>query len=395
MKKIYSLFVFAIASLMLASCDDDYTEITNSIQVVKSETTIDATGGSANITLTGEGLTATSAADWLTATMNGNVLTATATANPTRESRASHIDVKAANGDTYLVSIVQTGGVLSLSTNNLTVGKSGGKGNIDILAAGPAVTVESSCDWITSTVNGNTIEVTIAPCTEKRRLGSLTIKSGGVEETVTIGQLDFAKQFPDNYIFVYFDDEELEWFYLDAPVSETGMTITPFKNQQSYVIPLTINKTAETIKTANCGTYLGEYQATPSVKFYCYLAWGYGNKWSTSYVTDAAVNGKLSVAKLKSGKTVTRIDWEGQYTLTDEPHDIENWFIWSMSEKEFNNDYSEGYLVKFSTPYLMSTDEATTNAKMKKMNDGVRELPNGQVAYPAKLKNILRPIPMN
>lgn len=391
MKKIYSLFVFAIACLMLASCDDDYTEITNSIQVVKSETTIDAAGGSVNITLTGEGLTATSAADWLTATMNGNVLTATATANPTRESRASHIDVKAANGDTYLVSIVQTGGVLSLSTNNLTVGESGGKYNIDILGGGSAVTVESSFDWITPTVNGNTIEVTIAPCTEKRRLGSFTIKSGGVEETVTIGQFDFAKQFPGNYVFVYFDDEELEWFYLDVPVSETGMTITPFKNQQSYVIPLTIDKTAETIKTANCGTYLGEFKATKAT-YYCYLAWGSGTKWSTATVTNAAVNGKLSVAKLKSGKTVTRIDWEGKYTVNNVTYEIEHWLIQAMSKKQFTTDNSKGYIVKFTTPYLMSTDEATTNAKMKKTKGCVRELPNGQVAYPAILKNILRPM---
>ena len=85
MKKIYSLIVFAIGSLTLASCgDDDFTEKVNTIQVEKSETTIPAAGGSVDITLTGEGLTVASAADWLTATINGNVLTASATANPTR-----------------------------------------------------------------------------------------------------------------------------------------------------------------------------------------------------------------------------------------------------------------------------------------------------------------------
>lgn len=37
MKKIYSLIVFAIGSLTLASCgDDDFTEKVNTIQVEKS-----------------------------------------------------------------------------------------------------------------------------------------------------------------------------------------------------------------------------------------------------------------------------------------------------------------------------------------------------------------------
>ena len=89
---------------------------------------------------------------------------------------------------------------------------------------------------------------------------------------------------------------------------------------------------------------------------------------------------------------MTRIDWEGKYTLSNVTYDIEHWLIQAMSKKQFTTDNSKGYLVKFTTPYLMSTDEATTKKANAKMKSCVRELPNGQVAYPAILKNILRPM---
>ena len=480
MKKIYSLIVFAIGSLTLASCgDDDFTEKVNTIQVEKSETTIPATGGSVDITLTGEGLTVASAADWLTATINGNVLTASATANPTRESRASHIDVKAANGDTYLVSIVQTGGMLALESNelaatdldasyNVAIEKAVGSVTVKSLsdwvkasvnaksdsikvevasndydvarqgkilvtsgvledtlfvnqaamkfslstnvasilsnAAGSKtvtvshskpVTVESKADWITASITGNVIKVSVAANATKRRVGEVAVKSGKSEKTLYVSQLDFADQFSGTYDFVFYDADQEGWYYFPADVTDKGISIKPFKNFGAYTIPLTVNKTARTVQTANSGTYLGEW-STEGITFYLYLAWGNflgGDHriWSTAAVTNAASTGTVYAKRLKSGDVVTKIDWAGTWTYNNVTHQIDTWLFQAMSAKAFITANNQGSLLALSKPYLISNPEGTT-AKYANKNGCAIQLPNGEYARPAVLKNILRPL---
>ena len=480
MKKIYSLIVFAIGSLTLASCgDDDFTEKVNTIQVEKSETTIPAAGGSVDITLTGEGLTVASAADWLTATINGNVLTASATANPTRESRASHIDVKAANGDTYLVSIVQTGGMLALESNelaatdldasyNVAIAKAVGSVTVKSLsdwvkasvnaksdsikvevasndydvarqgkilvtsgvledtlfvnqaamkfslstnvasilsnAAGSKtvtvshskpVTVESKADWITASITGNVIKVSVAANATKRRVGEVAVKSGKAEKTLYVSQLDFADQFSGTYDFLFYDVDEEGWYYFPADVTDKGISIKPFRDFGAYTIPLTVNKTAKTVKTANSGTYLGEW-SQEGTTYYLYLAWGnyFGESkkiWSTATVTNAASTGTVYAEKLKSGDVVTIIDWAGTWTYNKVTHQIDTWLFKAMGAKAFTTANHLGSLLALCKPYLMSNPEGNT-AKYANKNGCAIQLPNGEYARPAVLKNILRPL---
>ena len=480
MKKIYSLIVFAIGSLTLASCgDDDFTEKVNTIQVEKSETTIPAAGGSVDITLTGEGLTVASAADWLTATINGNVLTASATANPTRESRASHIDVKAANGDTYLVSIVQTGSMLALESNelaatdldasyNVAIAKSVGSVTVKSLsdwvkasvnaksdsikvevasndydvarqgkilvtsglledtlfvnqaamkfslstnvasilsnAAGSKtvivshskpVTVESKADWITASITGNVIKVSVTANATKRRVGEVAVKSGKSEKTLYVSQFDFADQFSGTYKFLFYDVEQKGWYYLPADVTDKGISIKPFKNFGVYTIPLTVNKTARTVQTANCGTYLGEW-GTGGITLYLYLAWGnfFGGdvkKWSTATITNVASTGTVYAKKQKSGDVVTIIDWAGTWTYNNVTYQIDTWLFQTMSAKAFTTANNKGSLLSFSKPSLISNPEGNT-AKYANKNGCAIQLPNGEYARPAVLKNILRPL---
>ena len=480
MKKIYSLIVFAIGSLTLASCgDDDFTEKVNTIQVEKSETTIPAAGGSVDITLTGEGLTVASAADWLTATINGNVLTASATANPTRESRASHIDVKAANGDTYLVSIVQTGGMLALESNelaatdldasyNVAIEKAVGSVTVKSLsdwvkasvnaksdsikvevasndydvarqgkilvtsgvledtlfvnqaamkfslstnvasilsnAAGSKtvtvshskpVTVESKADWITASITGNVIKVSVTANATKRRVGEVAVKSGKSEKTLYVSQLDFADQFSGTYKFLFYDVEQKGWYYLPADVTDKGISIKPFKNFGVYTIPLTVNKTARTVQTANCGTYLGEW-GTGGITLYLYLAWGnfFGGdvkKWSTATITNVASTGTVYAKKQKSGDVVTIIDWAGTWTYNNVTYQIDTWLFQTMSAKAFTTANNKGSLLSFSKPSFISNPEGNT-AKYANKNGCAIQLPNGEYARPAVLKNILRPL---
>lgn len=204
MKKVYSLIVLAMGCLMWTSCSsDDYTEKVNSVQVELAETTIAAAGGTATIQVTGTGIKATSAASWLSVAVNGNTIVATATANPMRESRATHVTVTASNGDEQLISVVQYGLVLSLSVGELDVNGSTQEYVIEAETTVP-LTVTSDVDWVIATYDAenHVINVTIMHnVDENPREGHITAQGEGVTETITIKQggivLEVAK---DKYV---------------------------------------------------------------------------------------------------------------------------------------------------------------------------------------------------
>lgn len=190
MKKLYSFIALAIGCFLWASCSsDDYTEKVNSVQVEKAETTVAAIGGTVTITVSGTGITATPAASWLTTSVNGNTITATAAPNPMRESRATHITVKAANGDQQIVSVIQYGLILSLSDGDIEVNGSSHELSVATETTVP-ITVKSNNDWITAVYDAenNVINLKIAAnVDENPREGTVSV-TGGVTETITIKQ---------------------------------------------------------------------------------------------------------------------------------------------------------------------------------------------------------------
>ena len=186
MKKILSLFVFALGCLTLASCsDDDFTEKVNSVTYSTESSTIPSVGGSVFFKVTGEGLTATSAADWLSVSLDGQTITATAGANPTRESRATHITVKASNGDTQLLSVVQAGVVVGIESYEINVTDAAATVALEY-KADDAVSVRSLSEWITASVDAatNTVNINIAPNGEREaRIGMVEFSSVSVVDT--------------------------------------------------------------------------------------------------------------------------------------------------------------------------------------------------------------------
>ena len=191
MKKILSLFVFALGCLTLASCgDENYTEKVNSVTFSTESSTIPSVGGSVVFTVTGEGLTATSAADWLSVSLSGQTITATAAANPTRESRATHITVKASNGDTQLLSVIQSGFVIGIETYNLDVTDDAGNYALEY-KSDDAVTVRSLAEWITASIDAekNTVNVSVASNDDKEeRVGMVEFTCGNVVDTFYVNQ---------------------------------------------------------------------------------------------------------------------------------------------------------------------------------------------------------------
>ena len=62
-----------------------------------------------------------------------------------------------------------------------------------------------------------------------------------------------------------------------------------------------------------------------------------------------------------------------------------------MGAKAFTTANNLGSLLAFGKPYLMSNPEGNT-AKYANKNGCAIQLPNGEYARPAVLKNILRPL---
>lgn len=283
----------------------------------------------------------------------------------------------------------------SLSTNVASIlSNAAGSKTVTVSHSKP-VTVESKADWITASITGNVIKVSVAANATKRRVGEVAVKSGKSEKTLYVSQLDFADQFSGTYKFLFYDVKQKGWYYLPADVTDKGISIKPFKNFGAYTIPLTVNKTARTVKTANCGTYLGEW-GTGGITLYLYLAWGnfFGGdvkKWSTATITNVASTGTVYAKKQKSGDVVTIIDWAGTWTYNNVTYQIDTWLFQTMSAKAFTTANNQGSLLSFSKPSLISNPEGNT-AKYANKNGCAIQLPNGEYARPAVLKNILRPL---
>ena len=113
--------------------------------------------------------------------------------------------------------------------------------------------------------------------------------------------------------------------------------------------------------------------------------------WSTATVTDAASTGTVYAKKQKSGDVVTIIDWAGTWTNNKVTHQIDTWLFQVMKANAFTTANNLGSLLFLSKPSLISNPEGTT-AKYANKNGCAIQLPNGEYARPAVLKNILRPL---
>ena len=260
---------------MWTSCSsDDYTEKVNSVQVELAETTIAAAGGTATIQVTGTGIKATSAASWLSVNVNGNTIVATATANPMRESRATHVTVTASNGDEQLISIVQYGVVLSLSVGELDVNGSTQEYVIEAETTVP-LTVTSDVDWVIATYDAenHVINVTIMHnVDENPREGHITVQGEGVTETITIKQggivLEVAK---DKYVSSTNKASKLSIPVIrsiEVEVTSDADWLTATFNEETNKLEVSIAASTEVQRSGNITLTSGSLTKTVTIEQY-------------------------------------------------------------------------------------------------------------------------------
>ena len=331
MKKILGLFVLAMGCLMWTSCSsDDYTEKVNSVQVERAETTIAAAGGTATIQVTGTGIKATSAASWLSVAVNGNTIVATATANPMRESRATHVTVTASNGDEQLISVVQYGLVLSLSVGELDVNGSTQEYVIEAETTVP-LTVTSDVEWITAVYDAenHVINVTIMHnVDENPREGHITVQGEGVTETITIKQggivLEVAK---DKYVSSTNKASKLSIPVIrsiEVEVTSDADWLTATFNEETNKLEVSIAASTEVQRSGNITLTSGSLTKTVTIEQYELFGQYYllytDAKTGKTYYYVSELNSNGLVYDYMSGLTLTYpMKQTGDYELTMGP----------------------------------------------------------------------------
>lgn len=191
MKKIFSFILLLAGVTMVTSCGEDdatYTPV-EPLEIVSNNTLFETAGGTGTITVKATGaLTANTPAQWLTVAVSGNTVTVTAQENPSISGRSAQITLSA-GGKTTNVTATQKGlaygvkegleyevddmeNVLELTFSNSLPG-----------------TVNSLVDWITPTLEGTKLTLTVAENVDKKsRIGEVVVKCSDYSDTIRVMQ---------------------------------------------------------------------------------------------------------------------------------------------------------------------------------------------------------------
>lgn len=213
----------AMGVATLFSCsDDDKSAAATGVQVTSAESTIKATGGSANVEVDQNIASAYSTEGWLTVDFDGNKLSATAERNNSRESRYSTVVIKASENDSTIVSVSQLGTVFGYSdpAGNVVMDNAGGKAQ-RYVQHNAEFHVAKAPEWVITSVKGDSVYLDIAPnTTGDMRKGLVCMESGHYTDTLYVTQASFEEGIAGDYRL---------YFYNAVFDQQTGQ-ITGFQN---------------------------------------------------------------------------------------------------------------------------------------------------------------------
>lgn len=207
----------------LFSCsDDDKSAAATGVQVTSAESTIKAAGGSANVEVDQNIASAYSTEGWLTVEFDGNKLSATAERNNSRESRYSTVVIKASENDSTIVSVSQLGTVFGYSdpAGNVVMDNAGGKAQ-RYVQHNAEFHVAKAPEWVTTSVNGDSVYLDIAPnTTGDMRKGQVCMESGNYADTLYVTQASFEEGIAGDYRI----------YFYNAVFDQSSGQITGFQN---------------------------------------------------------------------------------------------------------------------------------------------------------------------
>ena len=294
--------------------------------------------------------------DWVTATYSeeNSAITVNLAANTTPEERVGRVAMEAGGLKDTLV-FTQTAFLFEIQGgNSYTVDGDASTLTINVNASS-TVTVQSLASWITARWNATNKQITLtiaANNTTDKRVGEVVVKSGNVQETLTITQSKPTGNFDlqGDYMLLFTDKDDGELYYFDATIVNEGNQWAMLLPDLDFSLPLTNVQNGKNAKIAlSGGSYIGDYAG-----YYCHtVMWdtnlGYIT-WSTSVTYPAAFQymedeeGGFYLGIFKDNGS-----WSG-YT-------VDGLMIYACSDTPITADNRVGYVAAMINPYLVKFDE--------------------------------------
>lgn len=196
MKNLFIKTACLSAALCLVACSKsgEYVQIARaSFNVISSENFLPVSGGQISVT-TDEAPTEAYAQDsWLKVSLSGNKITLSASNNEDVETRNTALVLKDAKGDSTLINIKQGGVHFGIPKDPKFITSNAALTRTLRVVTNAPTTYETSADWITTSLSGDQLTVSItANTTGRPRSGYVLTRTGRLTDTLKISQADLT-----------------------------------------------------------------------------------------------------------------------------------------------------------------------------------------------------------
>lgn len=264
MKKIFCFIALLAGVMSFTSCskDDATYKSTPVLEVSSADLYFEAVGGTGSITVSNPtgALTASTetACNWLSLSVSGNSVAVTVSENTTLDGRSATILLKA--GDTEArVTATQKGGTYGLTGGTIYNVNDEARTLSVPLVHTASVTLESEVDWISASFDEETDQVKMAlkaNDTGWRRSGTVILRTGEIEDRITVSQFDFLNDVQGSYGLVYETSQGYVYQPVALSVTSGNEGTLAFVEPSPYAgitIPVTFDPSTFSFSIANFG----------------------------------------------------------------------------------------------------------------------------------------------
>lgn len=343
MKKIFSFcLAVLLGGALLVSCDDDSTNDVDvhGLQVLSASTSFPSAGGTQNIAVAQVPVESYSNDSWATVAQDGQNIAVTVSQNTDIQSRHTTVVIKSSAQDSAVVDIDQLGTVFTIDLpESALYGDSAQTMSYKLNSENP-VTASSDEDWITASVVGDSLVVSVAENTTGRpRSGTVTATSAGCTRTMTISQ-DTFDDWTGYYAMIDMQNSTDDSLVLEiCTLQEYRSNPVLYYSSYRAIVPVTWDQTSHLL-TVTAGTYAGRLRYG-STYYYLYMDLFTTDRyytWSNSVTYDCPMTYDADIDNMVgyfqdngsySGKTVCGVELDG-YT-SQRPSGSTNEGYWMIS----------------------------------------------------------------
>lgn len=297
-------------------------------------------------------VTVKSLTDWLTASFNNETseIEVIAQSNDEEEDRIGYVAFETGIMKDTL-EIVQKAMLFKLEKTSLTVGNEGGVEKVTIEHSKP-VTAEATVDWLKCSFNNKTgvLSITVDENKSLARQGTVTVKSGNSEKTISVIQYDpasLADQIVGNYYLTFYTDEGA-LSYFAATLTEEALLIPSL----NWAIPVTIDKENLTV-SVNSGGFVGTYGP-----YFLYLLFvDETDEYWTGVGTESVASAALGLEDIGGGNLTLAGSFGG--TFGEENYKFGSFLFGAFAAQSLDMNNYLGALTQLYSPALMKVPESS------------------------------------